>query len=460
MRLNLRLPQMIPCVHRRNMGAFAARFVVFIAVPHSALAVPSFARQTGFPCAQCHVYAFGPALTPVGRQFKLNGYTLRGDDAHPMPLALMLQGGFSETAASQPAAPAPHFSTNDNISLDQASIFVGTRITDQIGMLAQGTYSGEQRHFAWDNTDIRWAKPLKLFGGAVVGISVNNNPTVQDLWNSTPAWGFPYINSPLVPTPGASPVISGALAQLVLGGTAYAMIRDHVYLEGGLYRGLSDRGLDAVGLYPASSPHVEGGAPYWRAAYQRTGDSGYWSVGTFGLDVKMRPDPTLPAADRFTDMGFDAVYQYSGGGPNAILVNTSYIRERQDLTASFAASESSGPSNYLDAWSLDASYIYRQTWSAGIGLFNLRGGRDLTLYAPASLTGSNDGLPDSRGYTLQVEWVPFGKKDSWLSPWVNARLGVQYTGYLRFNGGTSNYDGFGRSNSQNNSLFLFAWLAY
>jgi len=31
---------------------------------------------------------------------------------------------------------------------------------------------------------------------------------------------------------------------------------------------------------------------------------------------------------------------------------------------------------------------------------------------------------------------------------------------LRFNGGTPNYDGFGRSASQNNSLFLFSWIAF
>lgn len=440
---------------------FAVLLLTLAALPPSALGVPSFARQTGLPCSQCHVHAFGPALTPFGRQFKLTGYTLRGEDAHPMPLALMLQGGYSRTSPAQPEAPAPHFGTSDNLSLDQASLFLGTRITDQLGMLAQGTYSGDERHFAWDNTDIRWARPLNLFGGrSVIGISVNNNPTVQDLWNSTPAWGFPYINSPLLPTPGASPVISGMLAQLVLGGTVYAMIRDHVYLEGGLYRGLSDRWLDNVGLYPSSSPHVEGGAPYWRAAYQRDGDSSYWSVGTFGFDVKMQPNPALPAADRFTDAGFDAVYQYSYNGPNAVLVNSSYIHERQDLSASFAGGQSAGRSNHLDVLRLDASYIYRQTWSAGVGLFDSHGGRDLMLYSPAPLTGSNNGLPDSRGYILQAEWVPFGKKNSWGSPWVNVRLGVQYTAYLRFNGGTSNYDGFGRSNSQNNSLFLFTWVAF
>ena len=29
-------------------------------------------------------------------------------------------------------------------------------------------------------------------GTLTYGLSLNNNPTVQDLWNSTPAWGFPY----------------------------------------------------------------------------------------------------------------------------------------------------------------------------------------------------------------------------------------------------------------------------
>ena len=44
-----------------------------------ALAVPSFARQTGQPCAACHT-AF-PELTPFGRRFKLGGYTLEGGDS-------------------------------------------------------------------------------------------------------------------------------------------------------------------------------------------------------------------------------------------------------------------------------------------------------------------------------------------------------------------------------------------
>ena len=82
-------------------------------------------------------------------------------------------------------------------------MFVATKLFDGLGMFAQGTYSGEDRHFSWDNLDVRWARPVPNFFGtdAVVGISVNNNPTVQDLWNSTPAWAYPFIGSGLAPGP-------------------------------------------------------------------------------------------------------------------------------------------------------------------------------------------------------------------------------------------------------------------
>ena len=39
-----------------------------------AQAVASFARQTGLACEACHTVP--PELTPFGRRFKLNGYTL------------------------------------------------------------------------------------------------------------------------------------------------------------------------------------------------------------------------------------------------------------------------------------------------------------------------------------------------------------------------------------------------
>lgn len=431
-----------------------------LAFPEHAQAVPSYARQTGFPCSQCHTLSFGPALTAYGREFKLNGYTF-GAGQEPLPLALMLQGGFSRSQTAQPSPPAPHFANNDNLSIDQVSLFLATRLSDHVGMFAQATYSGDARHFNWDNTDIRYARPVSLLGtNAVVGVSVNNNPTVQDLWNSTPAWAYPYISSPLVPHGSAGPVVSGTLAQLVIGATAYTLIDQHVYLEAGAYRGLSGRWLDNVGLYPSNDARVQGGAPYWRAAYQLTRDDHYFSFGTFGIDVTMQPDPASPATNRYTDTALDATYQYTPKAPGAIVVNASLIHERQQLGASFASGAADTPVNHLDAFEVDASYIWRQTWSAGVGFFDVSGGLDSALYGPAPLSGSLAGSPDTRGATLQLEYVPLGKIDSWLRPWVNVRIGLQYTVYARFNGGTANYDGFGRSASGNDSLFLFAWLAF
>ena len=450
---------------RISVPAHACAFTLLLclallAFPERARAVPSFARQTGFPCSQCHTLSFGPALTAYGREFKLNGYTF-GAGEHPLPLALMMQGGFSRSAAAQPGSPAAHFADNDNLSVDQLSLFLATRLSDHIGVFAQATYSGDARHFNWDNTDIRYARTLSVAGTeAVVGVSVNNNPAVQDLWNSTPAWGYPYITSPLVPRGSTGPVINGTLAQLVVGATAYTLIDGHLYLEAGAYRGLSDRWLDNLGLYPANNAHVQGGAPYWRAAWQASADDHYFSFGTFGLDVTMRPDASAPATNRYTDAALDATYQYTPQAPGAIVVNASLIHERQQLGASFASGAADSPTNHLDALEIDASFVWRQTWSAGIGLFDVSGGRDLARYAPAPLSGSLAGSPDTRGCTVQLEYVPFGKIDSWLRPWVNVRIGLQYTAYARFNGGTTNYDGFGRSASGNDSLFVFAWLAF
>ena len=433
--------------------------LLLFALPRPALAVPSFARQTGMPCSQCHTLSFGPALTAYGRQFKLNGYSF-GEGEHPMPVAFMIQGGFSHTDTALPEPPAPHFGTQDNLSVDQVSLFYGGRITEHSGAFVQVTYSGEDRHTSWDNLDIRYARAVNFAGtDAVVGLSLNNSPTVQDLWNSTPAWGFPYISSPLVPAPAAATLIEGGLAQTVLGVTAYAMIHDHVYLEAGVYRNLSDHWLSNMGLTADDNPHIDGVAPYWRLTYQTSHEAHYFSLGTFGLEAKLQPDTTVPDIDRYTDFGFDATYQYADSNPSAVTVNASYIHEDRDLRATANAGGASGASHHLDTARVDASYIYNQTWSAGAGLFDIRGDQDPLQYGPGAFYGSAAASPDTRGYLLQFEYVPFGKGDSWGRPWVNVRLGLQYTGFLRFNGASSNYDGAGRSAGQNNSLFLFLWMA-
>ena len=122
--------------HRRDFRAVAAfggvaslgAAVIGAAVlikPPPASAVPSFARQTGQPCATCHT-AF-PELTPFGRRFKLGGYTMGGGLTFEQapPIAAMLIPTFTHTARNQDAPPTPDTHTNNNTVLQQASLFYG-----------------------------------------------------------------------------------------------------------------------------------------------------------------------------------------------------------------------------------------------------------------------------------------------------------------------------------------------
>src|SRR5208337_1398234 len=101
--------------------------------------------------------------------------------------------------------------------------------------------------------DVRVVEPAKIGKTDVTfGLDVNNAPTVQDAWNTLPAWGYPYTTSTLAPTPGTSPLLNGALAQTSLGVTGYAWIASTVYLEAGAYFSPSASALNSLGVDPTS----------------------------------------------------------------------------------------------------------------------------------------------------------------------------------------------------------------
>src|ERR1700694_2888777 len=84
---------------RGMVGSVAALLVMFVMVD-PAMAVPSFARQTGQECIACHV-SF-PELTPYGRYFKLTGYTIgkpsvSSQGVNYIPLAVMAQASVTHT---------------------------------------------------------------------------------------------------------------------------------------------------------------------------------------------------------------------------------------------------------------------------------------------------------------------------------------------------------------------------
>jgi len=73
--------------------AMALAIVGLLVTDRSASAIPPFAAQTGQPCTACHIGGFGPQLTPLGRAFKISGYTQRGGEGwqSDFPLAAMVQ---------------------------------------------------------------------------------------------------------------------------------------------------------------------------------------------------------------------------------------------------------------------------------------------------------------------------------------------------------------------------------
>ena len=340
-------------------------------------ALPSFAQQTGVACAQCHTIAFGPQLTTYGRQFKLNGYVW-GNSKGSLPFALMAVAGYSHTAKDLPEDPAPHYSTNSNFAMNELTGFYAGRITKHVGAFIEAAYSGVERHTAWGAFDVRYARSTSIGGkAAVFGVSINNNPTVTDPWNSTPVWSFPYTGSDLVPTPGTAPILFDGISERVLGPTFYMLIADRLYVEAGAYHGMSDRWLSNVGLSADDNLNLDGLATYWRAALQFDHGHNYYSVGLLGLNAKQRPELTVTQTDAYRDLGLDATYQYSNGGDIAVTANLSLVREQRSLDGSFAAGASDSTSNHLNSVHFDSSIAFAQTWVASLGWFDTRGSRKL-----------------------------------------------------------------------------------
>jgi hypothetical protein len=59
------------------------------------------------------------------------------------------------------------------------------------------------------------------------------------------------------------------------------------------------------------------------------------------------------------------------------------------------------------------------------------------------------GEPNTDGFIAEFDFVP----------WLNTKFSLQYVLYNKFNGAKTNYDGFGRKASDNNTLFLLTWFA-
>lgn len=454
--------------------------------PASAQAVPLFNRQTGQNCVACHAGGQFPELTPYGRMFKMTGYTI-GERTVPVSvMALASVSRVADTAKSDD--PAADFSKNGSLILPTASLFLGGKISDNFGAFTQITYDNYASqsadgayhgHSGADNIDLRYAdRFIDEQRDLVVGVSLNNNPSVSDPWNTAAAW-MQYVP---VPSPSSSQFIDGNAPYPgygsgggVAGLTAYAYLNRQWYAELGAYR--TANGVFRL-LSAGSDPTaLEGLSPYWRLAYTREWGAHNLMVGLAGMDAKLSNADTGP--DRYRDWLLDAQYQYLLD-PNVVTAQFSYSTRSHHYGATPSALGFVDAQGHALADPVDTdtthvlraklSYVYQARYGGSIGVFNLSGSTNVANqssgFDPATLSitntdpaasvlstrvgGNLSGNPGTRGATLEAFWTPV----------QYLRIGAQYTLYTRFNGAASNYDGLGRNAHDNNSLFLYAWAAY
>ena len=427
----------------------------------NAVMVPGFSRQTGLACSACH-FQF-PQLTPFGRLFKLNGYTMtalttirahaadttKRETLGLLPIPPISAMAVASLTTTRTAIPGTQNSTAS--FPQQASLFVAGAVAPHVGIFSQFTYAATDGKLGIDNVDIRYANHTTLGEHDLLyGVTLNNNPTVQDVWNTVPAWGFPFMSSGVAPSGNAATLIDGGFGQQVVGLGAYGLWNSLLYTEVTAYRSAPQGAAGPLDSTAVNAVH--GVMPYWRVALQHQFDAGYLMVGTFGLAGSLYPSGVTGLTNRHTDLGFDAQFERPAGDGGALILRSSFIREARTLSALVAEDPSAAAnvSNRLSTLRVNGTYQPNPTYGFTAGLFGTGGTTDTLLYAPGAITGSALGSPSTRGYLAELS----------VNPWQNVRIAGQYIGYTRFNGASQNYDGSGRSASGNGTFYLYTWIAY
>jgi hypothetical protein len=263
--------------------------------------------------------------------------------------------------------------------------------------------------------------------------------------------------------PLAGTVIEGAFAAHVGGVGAYTMINDLLYLEVTGYKTLPFSAQNALGTDPFGAPGLLGNvSPYWRVAIEPHWGRNTLMIGTFGMYSEVHPWLDIAPvgwstavdtlADKFTDIGFDSQYQYQGDN-FWVTLRGSYIREYQRLDSSFANLAAFNQSNLLNSAKLQVSLALGSDNRLVLTgqYFSVWGSPDAFLYSAGN--GFANNVPNSNGFMTEIAYIPYGASKSPGWPWFNARIGLQYIYYNKFNGTNV-------AAQDNNTLFLHAWVAF
>jgi hypothetical protein len=358
---------------------------------------------------------------------------------------------FTRTAQPQPGGAAPGFRPNDNIAVDELSLYYAGRVTPQIGAFIELSFDGVAQKSAVGGFDIRHAREVELFGQDVLfGITVNNSPTIQDPWNSTPVWGFPYNQSALARTPAATTLADGGLAERVAGAGVYMLWNDLLYTEVDFYKGFDRRMIRALGQGPADDANQAGSfIPYARIALIKDWEKHHIQLGAYALSAGniIRPgEADLGVHSRMTDTAVDATYQYitdaTKVASDMLSAHATYIHEDSKMDGKVLPGL---PRHSLNSARVDVSYSFAATVTPSVQYFRTSGTPDPGYWS------TPNGSPNSDGMIYEVAYVPWGKPDSPF-PNVNLRLAVQYVNYFHFDGTAVNA-------RNNNNYYFSLWTA-
>jgi len=461
-------------------------FVTLLLPFQKVLATTGFARQTGEPCSSCHMQAYGPWLTQYGQKFKLDGYV--AGNANKLPnlinaLGVEVVGSLTNTNTNVPkgtydAVVSGNAKTNNNLEMDWISIYYTGRVAPKAGAYLQMQMTpSTTKAISLSMADLRAADHHTLLGKNVTyGVTATNAPTMSDFWMSSYAWMYPYTQSQVATMPTAKPWMQGLMGSANSAGmTAYAMVDNHVYVEVGGYTSQSSNMAQGLGTwgnggkgnpgdgYNYQSGQIQGGAPYYRTFVQHITGPHTMMVGSFGMAGNVTPSYVAGAgSNAFQEFNFDTNYSYMMDNNNMFMGMARYTRDNMTLNASQSMGLSTNNQNNLNSMMMMGMWTYKQTYNLSAMWNYMKGTTDMGLYNGGAtnvadinpISGSANGSPNSNYFMLGADYVPFGKGTVKTDPYTNLRFSLNYYAYTQFNGASNNYDGQGRSATQNNTLYL------
>ena len=407
----------------RRFVAFALVAVGAMTLVASAHAVPSFTRQTGMTCAQCHVM-FGapvPNFTFTGKKFRMNGYRVpfvterieAGQEGalggkrlnislFPY-LSLRYQSVFATQAKAPGAAAAGPISSNPTSRL---ALFTGGPVGDNFGLWTEmyltpdGARDGDWTLglFSFDEYDLRYTR---MKNNNVFGLAFNNQGIAEvsgfGPWSpggsqlnrgGLNGWSHPnrgnflayaWLNDKVLITGGASPGDNNLnwKRSSYLGQVAYAIMNSDA--REAWINVMFKTGNDALPL--ATNSAVAANTRQWN-----------YTAGVTGVPTYMGGTNNLvPQLSDFTRITTEVRYGFIDRGPHSLEVGGSFNMNTD---------------NYLNGDKLKQNsafarmrYVHNRTYGADITI-----GKNLTY--EHTVGGVTSDIKDKMSYNTYWTFQP------------------------------------------------------